>query len=75
MTIAMRPDFMFAHPSWLSGAGRVIDIGGQLDDYNISQSEEEADAKAWFSDWRIVGETIGQAMRALRVEAEGKASK
>jgi hypothetical protein len=54
----MHPDFLVATPSWLSGAGRVLDLDGQFDEYNDSPSIEAADAKALFSDWRLIGESI-----------------
>ena len=53
----MRPDFLFASPSWLSGASRGLDLAGQFDDYNQSASGDEADAKALFADWRVVGQS------------------
>ena len=55
-------------PSWLSGAARVIDIGGQFDEYNESASPAEADHKALFADWRIVGESLTNAMKVFRLE-------
>ena len=42
-----RTDFLFATPSFLSGAARVLDIGGTFDSYNSSESTEEADARAF----------------------------
>ncbi len=65
----MRPDFLFAMPSWLSGVARTLDLAGQFDEYNESPSEELADARAMFADWRIVGETLGKAVRTLRLES------
>lgn len=66
----MRPDFLFATPSWLSGAARTLDLTGQFDDYNDSPTVEMADAKALFVDWRIVGESLVSALRAFRREQE-----
>ena len=54
----MRPDFLVATPSWLSGAARVLDLTGQFDEYNDSHTIDAADAKAIFCDWRLIGETI-----------------
>ncbi len=61
----MRTDFLFAMPSWLSGAARTLDMAGQFDEYNDSQTTQAADAKALFCDWRIVGESLLEAIRTL----------
>jgi len=65
----MRPDFLVAMPSWLSGAARSLDLAGQFDEYNDSHTIEAADAKALFCDWRIVGEALLDAVRAFRLES------
>ena len=61
----MRPDFLFARPSWLSGVARTLDLTGQFDEYNESLNEELADRRALFLDWRIVGETLLNAVRSF----------
>lgn len=66
----MRPDLLFARPSWLSGVARSLDLAGQFDDYNESATGEMADAKALFCDWRIVGESLANAMRAFGRERQ-----
>ena len=48
-------DYLFYRPSFFSGLARTLDLFGLYDDYNISQSGEEADAKAIYSDWKAVG--------------------
>jgi hypothetical protein len=55
-------DFLVASPSLISGAGRLFDWYGQFDEYNISRTPTEADAKAMASNWSIVGEDIRNAM-------------
>jgi hypothetical protein len=47
---------LFAIPSFLSGAARVLDIGGTFDDYNYSP--EESDARAIRSDFMTIGNDI-----------------
>lgn len=69
----MRTDFLFATPSWLSGAARSVDLAGQFDDYNESPIEQAADAKALFADWRVVGESLAEAMKAFRREPQAQA--
>ena len=58
----VRSGFLFATPSFISGAARVLDLYGTYDVYNASFTECEADYKALFSDWRIVGQDIFDAM-------------
>jgi len=63
-----RTDFLFAQPSFGSGAARVLDLYGTFDAYNTSTSEEEADERAIASDWLVVGKDLSDAME----QAEGK---
>ena len=69
----MRTDFLFAMPTWLSGAARTLDLAGQFDDYNESATEQAADARALFGDWRVVGESLVDAMKAFRREPQTQA--
>lgn len=66
----MRPDFLVAMPSWLSGAARSLDVAGLFDEYNDSHTVEAADAKALFCDWRLIGETVFAAMSTFRRESQ-----
>jgi hypothetical protein len=68
----VRTDFLFAMPSGLSGAARSLDLAGQFDEYNESPNEAAADAKALFCDWRTVGESLVQAMKAIRRELQAQ---
>ena len=63
-------DLLFAQPSWISGLARTLDVAGQFDEYNESENGDIADAKAWFSDWRTVGESLADAMKTFRREAQ-----
>lgn len=58
-----RSDFLFARPSFVSGAARLLDLYCLYDLYNNSPTEREADYKAALSDWRVVGQDILIAMR------------
>jgi hypothetical protein len=62
MVNRLKSDFLVATPSFLSGAGRLLDWYGLYDAYNLSRNTQEADAKATFSDWRIVGQDLDDAM-------------
>lgn len=54
--------FLFARPSFWEGAGRAMDLGNTLSEYNFSATEEEADAIAFACDWRQVAEDIWRAI-------------
>lgn len=60
-----RTDFLFAKPSFLTGAGRTIDLGAWLEhyNYNISATPREADAWATANDWLVVGHDLEAAMK------------
>ncbi len=58
----VKTDFLFAQPSFISGAARVLDLWGVLDDYNISATPMEADEKAIASDWLVAGQDIYDAI-------------
>ena len=60
-----RPSYLFAEPSWGSGIARGLDLFGNFDAYNTSQSEATADAVAIQSDWLAVGEDLAEAMDAV----------
>jgi len=60
----VQTDFLFAQPSFASGAARTLDLWGQFDDYNRSENGAEADAKAIAADWLVVGQDIVEALKA-----------
>jgi hypothetical protein len=68
-------DFLFARPSFLEGAARVIDASGSLNVYNSMPTGEEADALATWADWSAVGGDIMAAAEnfngRLRLELSG----
>lgn len=59
----VQSDFLYAQPSYASGAARVFDLWGQFDAYNESENPAEADAKAIASDWAITGQDIFDAIQ------------
>lgn len=76
-------DYLFAHPSSVSGAARVLDFMGLFDVYTQRATPDEADALALYADWRRVGEDLQQAMnqsprvtsmRKRRAERSGRAA-
>lgn len=60
--------FLYATPSFLEGAARAIDFSGTLNEFNRSETGEQADSFALYADWRLIGEDIQRAM--LQVGAE-----
>lgn len=64
----MRTDYLFAMPSVWSGAARVFDLFGVFDAYNDSPSDDLADARALYSDWRITGQDLAGAMMVVERE-------
>jgi hypothetical protein len=57
--------FLFAGPSAVSGAARMLDFWGLYDAYNVSRNGAEADAKALYCDWRTVGEYLMEAYEQI----------
>ncbi|MBI4827474.1 MAG: hypothetical protein HY804_01465 [Nitrospinae bacterium] len=63
-------DYLYAHPSFLGGMARVLDIFGVFTAYNYSRSPQEADARAIHSDWLAVGKDLDAAMADAEVREE-----
>jgi hypothetical protein len=65
-------DYLFAMPTFLSGMGRSLDIGGQFDEYNFAETPEETDAIAIYTDFRAVGEDLMSACSQFERQLERK---
>jgi hypothetical protein len=50
--------FLFAEPSFTEGGARVLDMGGTLNLYNSSLTDEQADFWALHADWRAIGQDL-----------------
>jgi len=70
----VKSDFLFAQPSFASGAARVFDLFGHFDEYNQSETPLEADAKAIAADWLIVGQDLSDAIEHHEDESELQAA-
>ena len=57
----LQTDSLFARPSPFSGVARVLDLFGTFNSYDQSSNPDEADSRALYSDWRIIGEDIMDA--------------
>jgi hypothetical protein len=62
MNKKVQTDYLFAQPSFASGAARVLDLWGTFDEYNRSATPQEADGKAIAADWLIVGQALCDAV-------------
>ena len=58
----MKSGFLYATPSFLSGMGSVLNIFGRPGPFNYSRSGVEADCKALYSDYRMIGQDIEDAI-------------
>jgi len=58
--------FLFSDTGCLVGAGSIINIFGNYYEFNSSDSEQEADAKAIRNDFEMVGQDIEQALKQLQ---------
>jgi hypothetical protein len=59
-------DFLSSTPSFLSGAGTVINLAGNYYEFNVSNSGFEADRKAIENDFRMVGQDICDVIEKIR---------
>lgn len=66
----IQSDFLFARPSFMSGAASTLDLWGQMPGYNSSGTPAEADADAIFADWAVVGQEIFDAVEQCESERD-----
>lgn len=66
----LQTDFLFPRMSWIIGTGSVINLAGTYYSYNFSGSEVEADGRAVFSDWSMVGEDLRNAFCEAGIPSE-----
>jgi hypothetical protein len=58
----VRSTFLFALPSWQEGAGRLVDFGNTLTEYNGTSAPDDPDRRALAQDWLAVGDRIRAAL-------------
>ncbi|MCH3918355.1 MAG: hypothetical protein LKE40_13040 [Spirochaetia bacterium] len=58
-------DFLFARPSILEGIARNIDLFGILNEYNDSNTSEEADYKAYLNDINVLKQDMNIAHEVI----------
>lgn len=64
----MNTDYLFASPSALYGFARVLDLFGQVDRYNYSDSPETADLVGIECDWDMVRKDLERALAKMKSE-------
>jgi hypothetical protein len=64
--------FLFAQPSFLSGAARTLDLAGVFDGYNECPNGATADRVAFWADAMAVGQDMRAALRSLAIAAGGE---
>jgi hypothetical protein len=67
---SVRSTFLFALPSWQEGAGRLVDFGDSLTEYNITSAPGNPDERATMQDWLAVGGFLRTALRRGLERAE-----
>ena len=68
MTTALRAALLFATPTFIGGIASLFDLGDTLNNYNFSDTPEEADYKAIHADWLSVGDDIRGAIIEWELE-------
>jgi hypothetical protein len=58
-------DYLFAPESFITGAGRTLDLGAQFAGYNESLSPAQADAIALYLDWLATGKDFSVAFQKV----------
>lgn len=74
MSNKVQSGFLFADPSFLSGASRTLDLFGLYDAYNKSVTTAEADARAIAADWIVTGQDVAEAMDQSESEQQVEAA-
>lgn len=70
-----RTDFLFAAPTIIGGAATVFSVAGLRNEYNKSQTPEQADYIAVASDWQVIGGDIKKATDIAEKKRLGVPSK
>ena len=59
-------DFLFSTPSFLSGAGTVINLAGNFYEFNTYESGSEADRTAIENDFEMIGQDIYDVFEEIK---------
>ncbi len=61
----MRTDFLFPTPSFLTGIASLLNLSGNPGRYNHSRTGREADIRALYSDYRMIGQDIEDVIKVV----------
>lgn len=67
-----RTDFLLPKNNFLVGLGSVLNIAGAYFTYNYSKSENEADLKAIYSDWKNIGDDFKKSKQKFEKDNKDK---
>lgn len=70
----MGSDYLFATPSFVTGAARSLDLGAVFDEYNTSPTGAAADAIALTLDWLTVGDALIDAADEMTIDSAAVSS-
>lgn len=59
--------YLYASPSFLSGAARLLDFGNTYDTYNHAMTGSQADSLGLLWDWALVGNDLWQGVDAYQI--------
>ena len=63
--VGRRRTLQASRPSWVSGAARLVDLGGNFDRYRFTNVREEFGEDAMVGDLAKVGLRLAAAMRRI----------
>lgn len=66
--VSPHTSFLFPVPSILYGFARVLDLGAQLDSYNVSPTPAQADSLSLANDWMAASTEVNRATIASLTE-------
>lgn len=61
-----RTDFLFSTPSFLEGAGSVMNLAGNYYEFNNCDTAREADETAINNDFSMIGQDICDAIKSIK---------
>lgn len=64
-------DYLYARPSWMDGAGRLLDLFGALNVYNTSPTGAQADVRALVADHLAIQMDFERAQQELTEKSRG----
>jgi hypothetical protein len=67
---AFRSSFLSADSNFWVGFSRLLDVFGTANIYNESASQQDADYRALFSDWYMVGRDLQRAAQEFEASAQ-----